>query len=85
MEKWPGIGCGIIWEKVQKVSTAWRHGGWPPGANVVAVLLQVEVSCTEVGFCSRWVRISRWNFYDIWEGLMMESCMNYKGENYLRR
>jgi len=24
-------------------------------------------------------------FCDIWEGLMMESCMNYEGENYLRR
>jgi len=29
-------------KNVQMVSTAWRHGGWPPGASAVAVLLQVE-------------------------------------------
>ena len=49
-------------KNVQMVSTAWRHGGWPPGASAVAGLLQVEVSCAEVGFCSRWVRVRRWNY-----------------------
>jgi len=39
MEKWSGNECGKIWEKVQNVSTAWRHGGWPPGVSVVVVML----------------------------------------------
>ncbi|QCD92887.1 hypothetical protein DEO72_LG5g956 [Vigna unguiculata] len=29
------------------VSTAWWHGGWPPGASAVAEMLQAEVLCAE--------------------------------------
>ncbi|QCD77704.1 hypothetical protein DEO72_LG1g1331 [Vigna unguiculata] len=52
MEKRSGNECGKIWEEVQNVNTAWRHGGWPPGANAVIMRLQVEGSCAEDGFCS---------------------------------
>ncbi|QCD95948.1 hypothetical protein DEO72_LG6g646 [Vigna unguiculata] len=63
MEKWWGFECRRNLEKCPGDKHYLAARGWPPGANAVAMLLQVEVLCAEVVFCFRWrdnKEISKW-------------------------
>jgi len=42
MEKLWGFKCGENLENTQMVSTAWRHGVWPPGASAETECCRLE-------------------------------------------